>query len=76
MNYQNLKLLHVIVFWFLLQNTNVDIIAERKSMYETAIAAAEKAGDGSKARRYRRGLKVISKQLTLFQGRLTSWWVK
>ena len=31
---------------------------ERKAMYETAIADAEKAGDGSKARRYKRGLKV------------------
>jgi hypothetical protein len=27
-------------------------------MYETAIANAEKAGDGGKARRYKRGLKV------------------
>ena len=27
-------------------------------MYQTAIANAEKAGDGGKARRYKRGLKV------------------
>ena len=39
------------------------MISERKKMYETAIANAEKASEGSKARRYKRGLKV---QLTRY----------
>ena len=38
----------------------MSVISERKTMYETAIANAEKAGDSGKARRYKRGLKVHS----------------
>ncbi|XP_046857316.1 coiled-coil and C2 domain-containing protein 1-like [Xenia sp. Carnegie-2017] len=42
---------------------DVVVITERKAMYETAIANAEKAGDGGKARRFKRGLKTIDKML-------------
>ena len=43
------------------------VISERKTMYETAIADAEKAGDGGKARRYKRGLKVQKNLNICFQ---------
>lgn len=33
-------------------------LAERAAMYRTAIASARQAGDGSRLRRYERGLKV------------------
>ncbi|KAK4805959.1 hypothetical protein QYF61_022182 [Mycteria americana] len=33
-------------------------LAERAGMYRTAIANARQAGDGSRVRRYERGLKV------------------
>ncbi|XP_028406350.1 coiled-coil and C2 domain-containing protein 1-like isoform X2 [Dendronephthya gigantea] len=45
------------------QGGDVSVIAERKKMYEMAIASAEKSGEGGKARRYKRGLKEIEKML-------------
>ncbi|NWH23327.1 C2D1A protein, partial [Grus americana] len=38
-------------------------LAERASMYRTAIANARQAGDGSKVRRYERGLKTLENML-------------
>ena len=39
-------------------NTLVQLVEERLSMYEQALQTAKQAGDGSKARRMDRGLKV------------------
>ena len=39
-------------------NTLLELVNERVSMYETALQNAKQAGDGSKARRVDRGLKV------------------
>ena len=39
-------------------SSDLNILLEREKMYKQAIENANKAGEGSKARRYGRGLKV------------------
>lgn len=39
-------------------SSGLDVLLEREKIYKQAIENANKAGDGSKARRYGRGLKV------------------
>lgn len=39
-------------------SSDLNILLERDKMYKQAIENANKAGEGSKARRYGRGLKV------------------
>lgn len=54
---------HFSLHFFFVQETkesssDLNILLEREKMYKQAIENANKAGEGSKARRYGRGLKV------------------
>lgn len=54
---------HFSLHFFFVQETkesssDLNILLEREKMYKQAIENANKAGEGSKARRYDRGLKV------------------
>lgn len=54
---------HFPLHFFFVQETkesssDLNILLEREKMYKQAIENADKAGEGSKARRYGRGLKV------------------
>lgn len=44
-------------------SSDLNILQEREKMYKQAIENANKAGEGSKARRYVRGLKVQYKRI-------------
>ena len=41
-------------------SSDLNVLLEREKIYKQAIENANKAGEGSKARRYGRGLKVLS----------------